>query len=75
MYNGNSIYYLTQIWSKTKMGRMSDADIEVRSILDWEMEENGIETEYEKQNYIQQNYERVGREVLRRLATAARMVQ
>jgi len=54
---------------------MSDADIEVRSILDWEMEENGIETEYEKQNYIQQNYERVGREVLRRLATAARMVQ
>ena len=53
---------------------MSDADIEVRSILDWEMDNNGIDTEYERQNYIQQNYDRVAKEVLRRLADAARMV-
>lgn len=57
------------------MGRMSEADIEVREILDWEMDENEIKTEHDRQNYIQCHYERVGKEVLRRLAAAAGMVQ
>jgi hypothetical protein len=57
------------------MGQMSEADIEIREILDLEMNENELETEYDRQNYIQFNYERVRKEVFRRLVAAAGMVQ
>lgn len=57
------------------MGQMSEADIEVREILDLEMDKNGIKTKYDRHEYVQLNYERVGKDVLRRLAEAARVVQ
>ena len=57
------------------MSYMSNADIEVKEILEWEMDENEIKTEHDRHEYIQLNRERVGKEVLRRLATAAGMVQ
>ena len=56
------------------MGRMSDVDIEVRELLEQEMD-SIVNNEYEREEYIRLNYERVGAEVLKRAANAARMVR
>jgi len=56
------------------MGRMSDVDIEVREQLEQEMD-SIVNNEFEREEYIRLNYERVGAEVLKRTANAARMVR
>ena len=55
------------------MGRMSDIDIEVRLQLEEEAEHLCL-TNYEKQVYIDNNYERLGKEVMKRHATSSKPV-
>ena len=44
------------------MGRMSDVDIEVRELLEQEMD-SIVNNEYEREEYIRLNYKRVEAEV------------
>ena len=53
------------------MGRMSDVDIDVRELLEQEMN-SIVNNEYEREEYIRLNYERIGTEVLKRTTNAAR---
>ena len=56
------------------MGRMSDVDIEVRELLEQEMD-SIINNEYEREEYIRLNYKRVEAEVYKRTPNATRMVR
>ena len=56
------------------MGRMSDVDLDIREELEEEMK-HGSFNEYEREEYIQENYDRVAITVINRIINAARMVR
>ena len=56
------------------MGRFSDIDIEVRNRLHYEADQLEL-CDYDRLVYIQDNYDKVGKEIIERKANAARMVR
>ena len=54
------------------MGRMSDIDLETRRQLDEYAEQLEL-TGYEKDEYIERNYNRIANIIMEKLASAARL--